>query len=128
MMTRPGLPFDHDLYTHISIRDYHAGMETQADGDWTMYFDPWSVMTVQQAEDGRLFVDDKNGKPVFLLDLSEEQGGGPPKEHGDDDPSWHDFVWGLFYVPLGEAVERRFAIVDDELTTVGQDGKTVQPW
>ena len=66
MMTRPGLPFDHDLYTHISIRDYHAGMETQADGDWTMYFDPWSVMTVQQAEDGRLFVDDKNGKPVFL--------------------------------------------------------------
>ena len=27
MMTRPGLPFDHDKYTHISLSDYSAGME-----------------------------------------------------------------------------------------------------
>ena len=39
-----------------------------------------------------LFVDNKHGKPVFR-DLSKEQGG------------QHDFVWGLFYTPLGEAVE-----------------------
>ena len=109
MMTRAGLPFDHDLYPHISISDYHAGMETQADGGWSI-FEPWSIMTVQQAADGRLFVDDKNGKPVFLGDLPEEQGG----------PPGHDFVWGLFYVPLGEAVESLFAIVDDKLTVVAK--------
>ena len=55
MMTRPGLPIPITTSTrwHISIGDYHAGMETQADGDWKMYFDPWSIMTVQQAEDGQ---------------------------------------------------------------------------
>ncbi len=53
MMTRAGLPFDHDLYPHISISDYRAGMETQADGGWSI-FEPWSIMTVQQAADGRL--------------------------------------------------------------------------
>jgi hypothetical protein len=52
-------------------------------------------MTVQQAEDGRLFIDDKNGKPVFLGDLSEEQGGA-------DDPPRRDFVWGLFTSPLAK--------------------------
>ena len=46
-------------------------METQADDEWSI-FEPWSIMTVRQAEDGRLFVDDKNGKPVFLDDLQTE--------------------------------------------------------
>ena len=36
MTTRPGLPFDHDLYPQISISDYHAGMEAQADGGWSI--------------------------------------------------------------------------------------------
>ncbi len=63
------------------------------------------------------FVDDKNGKPVFLGDLSEEQGG----------PPGHDFVWGLFYVPLGEATESVFAISDDELAMVDADGKPIMP-
>jgi hypothetical protein len=115
MMTRAGLPFDHDLYPHISISDYRAGMETQADDGWSIHFEPWWIMTVQQAADGRLFVDDKNGKPVFLGDLSEEQGG----------PPGHDFAWGLFYVPLGEATERLFAISGDELAMVDADGKPI---
>src|SRR6476469_4445319 len=100
MMTRAGLPFDHDNYTHISLSDYSAGMEIQVDGDWSI-FEPWSIKTVQQAADGRLYVEDKNGAPVFLVDLAAEM-----------DPEDADLIWGMFYVPLGEAVERIFKIID----------------
>jgi hypothetical protein len=92
MMTRPGLPFDHDEYTHISLSHYSAGIETQVDGDWSI-FEPWSIKTVQQAADnGRLYVEDKDGGRIFLDDLAAEM----DSEHAD-------LIWGMFYVPLGEA-------------------------
>jgi hypothetical protein len=90
MMTRAGLPFDHNEHTHISLSDYRPGMETQVDGDWSM-FEPWSIKTVQAADDGRLYVEDKNGAPIFLADLAAEM-----------DPEHADLIWGMFYVPLGE--------------------------
>jgi hypothetical protein len=114
MMTRPGLPFDHDKYTHISLGDYSVGMETQVDGDWKM-FEPWSIKTVQQAADGRLYVHDKDGAPVFLNDLSDEQ-----------DPE-NDFIWGMFYVPLEEPAERIFTLIDGELAVVDPDGNPILP-
>jgi hypothetical protein len=116
MMTRPGLPFDHDKYTHISLREYSAGMETQVDGDWSI-FEPWSIKMVQQAaDDGRLYVEDKNGAPIFLVDLAAEM-----------DPEDADLIWGMFYVPLGESVERIFTLIDGELAVVDPDGNPVLP-
>jgi hypothetical protein len=115
MMTRPGLPFDHDEHTHISLSDYSVGMETQVDGDWSI-FEPWSIKTVQQAADARLYVDDKDGAPVFLADLAAEM-----------DPDNADLIWGMFYVPLGEPVERIFTLIDGELAVVGPDGDAILP-
>jgi len=116
MMTRPGLPFDHDKYTHISLSDYSSGMETQVDGDWSI-FEPWSIKTVQQAaDDGRLYVEDKDGAPIFLVDLAAEM-----------DPEDADLIWGMFYVPLGESVERIFTLIDGELAVVDPDGNPVLP-
>jgi hypothetical protein len=100
MMTRPGLPFDHDKYDHISLSDYHVGMELQVDGGWTL-FEPWSIKTVLQTADGRIYVESKDGEPVFLADLAAEM-----------DMTNADLIWGMFYVPLDEPVERIFTIVD----------------
>lgn len=88
MTTRPGIPFDHDQYIHISLSDYSVGMETQVDGDWSI-FEPWSIKTVHKAPDGRLYVVDKHGAPKFLIDLATEM-----------DPEHADLIGGMFYVPL----------------------------
>src|SRR6476660_8924481 len=115
MMTRPGLPFNHDKYDHISLSDYSVGMELQVDGDWTM-FEPWTICTVQQADDGRLYVESKDGAPIFLADLAAEM-----------DVDNADLIWGMFYVPLGESVKRIFTLIDGELAVVGPAGNPILP-
>jgi hypothetical protein len=106
-MTRPGQPFNHDHHDHISLKDFRAGMELQVDGGWNAdIFEPWSICTVQQADDGRLYVEGKDGSPKFLIDFSEEQ-----------DPD-NDFIWGMFYVPLDKPEERLFTLDDDGNLTV----------
>ena len=115
MMTRPGLPFDHDKYAHIRLSHYSAGMEIQVDGNWSI-FEPWSIKTVQQADDGRLYVEDKVGAPIFLADLAAEM-----------DPERADLIWGMFYVPLGEAAERIFTLVNGELAVLDPDGNPILP-
>ena len=89
MMTRPGLPFDHDKYDYIDLRDYRVGMELQVDDGWeSTLFEPWSIKTVLQTADGRLYVESKDGAPVLLADLAAEL-----------DPD-NTSIWGMFYVPL----------------------------
>ena len=48
-------------------------------------------MVQQAADDGRLYVEDKNGAPIFSVDLAAEM-----------DPEDADLIWGMFYVPLGK--------------------------
>jgi len=115
MMTRPGLPFDHNKHTYISLSDYRVGMELQVDGGWKM-FEPWTIKTVQQADDGRLYVEGKDGEPVFLADLAAEM-----------DPKHADLIWGMFYVPLGESAERIVKLVDGAVWVVDPDGNPILP-
>jgi hypothetical protein len=38
-----------------------------------------------------------------------------------------DLIWGMFYVPLDEVVERIFILIDGELAVVDPDGNPVLP-
>jgi hypothetical protein len=109
LMTRPGQPFDHDLYTHIALSDLRVGHEVQADDGWNEIA-PWSICTVQ-GDNGRLYIESKDGSPMFLDSLAPEL-----------DPANCDLIWGLFYVPLGEPRETIFALgEDDELLVIKRD-------
>ena len=67
-MMRTGQPFDADDHMHLNLRDVHVGMSLQADDGWKDIA-PWAICTVQQAADGRLYVETNDGAPMFLADL-----------------------------------------------------------
>jgi hypothetical protein len=92
MTTRSGQPFDHDLHTHIALSKLRVGDEVQADGGWNN-LKPWSICTVQQANDGRLYIEAKDGS-MFLDDFAAEC-----------DPETRDLIWGLFSVPLDRPIQ-----------------------
>jgi hypothetical protein len=46
-------------------------MELQVDDGWKDIA-PWAICTVQQADDGRLYVETNDGTPMFLADLIDE--------------------------------------------------------
>jgi len=69
---RIGQPFDADTCMHLNLRDVHVGMSLHVDDGW-MDIAPWAICTVQQTDDGRLYVETNDRTPMFLADLIDPQ-------------------------------------------------------